>query len=325
MLSLDYFRPHASLAPYVKAYYRVAGYLADGQSLQDHLVPNMAQLRFELAGHWSYRWGDGVWTAFPKAAIVGPTSVPLAVETRGPFLLFGVDLTPRGHALAWEESSSDIADRCQELSWTAGGLFLQMFGQLSIAGDDTDRVAVADTFLLQRLEQCRFSRLHLFDAIEAHLARADDENVTVAGIADALDVSERQLERWTAKMYGFRPKLMLRRARFMRVLEAILSDPNAHWQDVAGASYFDQSHFCRDFKLFCGLTPGKFFQRHRSLINANTNPPAIDRPAMSANGYVFAGSKINGAIKPQGYRPRTVSRLHPMIMPRSTLDFLSVN
>jgi AraC-like DNA-binding protein len=325
MLSLEYFQPDVRLAPYVKSYYRIAGYLAPGQSFQDHLVPSMAQLRFELSGHWSYRWGAGSWTNFPKAALIGPTSEPLAVETRGPFLLFGVDLTPRGMALAWDQSAADIADRCVELNMMAGGLFLQMFGQLSIAGDDTDRVAVANESLLQRLEQIRLSRQDLFDAIESYVDTDATDSITVAGIACALDVSERQLERWTAKLYGFRPKLMLRRARFMRVLHAILSDPGAHWQDVAGASYFDQSHFCRDFKLFCGLTPGKFFQRHRALVRSNTDTHKTASKSMPINGYVYAGSKLNGSIKPQTYRPRTVSRLHPVIIPRSTLDFLAVS
>jgi AraC-like DNA-binding protein len=325
MLSLEYFAPHPKLAAYVKCYYRVAGYLEPGQHLQDHLVPNMATLRFELAGGWSYRWGESSWQAFPKSALVGPTSQPLAVETRGPFLLFGVDLTPRGQALVWDGSAADIADRCLELTWLQGGIFLGLFGQLSIAGDDAGRVATADSFLLSRLAQLKQPKNDLYTAIDSHLASADDESVTVAGIARALDVSERQLERWTAKLYGFRPKLILRRARFMRVLEAILSNPNAQWQDVAGASYFDQSHFCRDFKLFCGLTPGKFFQRHRSLVRSNANSLTRDNASFPINGYVFAGSQIAGTAKPDRYRPRAVSRLHPIIVPRSTLDFLSVN
>jgi AraC-like DNA-binding protein len=325
MLSLEYFSPSAKLAPYVKCYYRVAGYLEPGQHLQDHLVPNMATLRFELAGGWNYRWADSAWKAFPKSALIGPTSQPLAVETRGPFLLFGVDLTPRGQALVWDGTAADIADKCVELTWLSGGIFLQLFGQLSIAGDDAGRVATADTFLLGRLEQMKKPKTDLYAAIDAHLAKADDENVTVAGIAHALDVSERQLERWTAKLYGFRPKLILRRARFMRVLEAILSNPNAMWQDVAGASYFDQSHFCRDFKLFCGLTPGKFFQRHRSLIRSNTTSISRDSAHVPINGYVYAGSQIAGVARPDRYRPRAVSRLHPIIVPRSTLDFLSAN
>lgn len=323
MLSLEYFSPSETLAPYVKSYYRVAGYLEPGQLLQDHLVPNMATLRFELAGGWNYCWGEGNWTAFPKSALVGPTSMPLAVETRGPFLLFGIDLTPRGQALVWDGAASDIADRCLELTWMAGGVFLQLFGQLSIAGDDAGRVATADAFLLQRLKQIKLPKHDLIEAIDRHLARADEEDVTVAGIARALDVSERQLERWTAKLYGFRPKLILRRARFMRVLEAILSNPAAQWQDVAGASYFDQSHFCRDFKLFCGLTPGKFFQRHRSLVRSNTHVTDATRVPLPINGYVFAGSTITGTPKPDRYRPRSVSRLHPIIVPRSTLDFLA--
>ncbi len=325
MLSLEYFAPSEKLAPFVKAYYRVAGYLEPGQHLADHLVPNMATLRFELAGGWNYRWGETDWVAFPKSALVGPTSMPLAVETRGPFLLFGIDLTPRGQALVWDGAASDIADRCLELTWMSGGVYLQLFGLLSIAGDDNGRVAAADAFMLERLQQTKMPKQDLIAAIDAHLDRADEEDVTVAGIARALDVSERQLERWTAKLYGFRPKLILRRARFMRVLEAILSNPSSQWQDVAGASYFDQSHFCRDFKLFCGLTPGKFFQRHRNLVRSNTQISDTSRAPLPINGYVFAGSAITGTARPDRYRPRTMSRLHPIIVPRSTLDFLSVN
>ncbi len=322
MLSLDYFAPPENLTAFVKSYYRVAGYLEPGQHLQDHLVPNVATLRFELAGGWNYRWGNGAWLGFPKAALVGPTSMPLAVETRGPFLLFGIDLTPRGQALVWSGSASDIADKCLDATGLAGGIFLQLFGLLSIAGDDAGRVATANAFLTERLAQIKMPKPDTYRAIDAHLARADDEAVTVAGIAEALDVSERQLERWTAKLYGFRPKLILRRARFMRVLEAILSNPNAQWQDVAGTSYFDQSHFCRDFKLFCGLTPGKFFQRHRSLVSSNSSAiPATEMP-MPINGYVFAGAQIMGIPRQDRYRPRTISRLHPIIVPRSTMDFL---
>jgi methylphosphotriester-DNA--protein-cysteine methyltransferase len=70
--------------------------------------------------------------------------------------------------------------------------------------------------------------------------------------------------------FGFRPKLLLRRARFVRTLTRLEEEPEANWVDVLDLGYHDQSHFIRDSHEFLNMAPGDFLRLPRPINAVST-------------------------------------------------------
>jgi AraC-like DNA-binding protein len=283
------FEPHPKLKPYVKAYSLVRQDATATPVVDISLMLSASQLRFVLAGACAYQCGNEASMPLPEIALIGPISEPFRITSAGPTLTFIVDLTPRGLALLWSQSAEDIANRVIALDEQAGGLFAQLFEIVSKASSNESRIAATNAVLLQRLAKGAIRHQDRYEKIDALIRRDPVEGITVVEIAAAFGISERQLIRWTRQLYGFRPKLLLRRARFLRAVEAILAKPCASWQDIASVSYYDQSHFCRDFRMFCGITPGQFFWQQRNFIRSDKYlPRAPEKKKRKAQFQQFA-------------------------------------
>ncbi len=77
----------------------------------------------------------------------------------------------------------------------------------------------------------------------------------VAGVARALGLSERQLERRFRARVGVSPKRYARLRRFERAM-ALLDGPATLTEVAYAAGYYDQSHFIREVRAFAGRAPG---------------------------------------------------------------------
>ena len=101
------------------------------------------------------------------------------------------------------------------------------------------------------------------------MALADPRFGTVAELAEELGMSTRTMERFSSRVFGFAPQLLLRRQRFMRSLAKFMLDPSLRWIDTLDSHYHDQAHFVRDFKRFMTMSPSAYAKRpHPVLIAA---------------------------------------------------------
>ncbi|MEO1592155.1 MAG: AraC family transcriptional regulator [Cyanobacteria bacterium J06632_22] len=79
--------------------------------------------------------------------------------------------------------------------------------------------------------------------------------LSIAHLAQALAISERQLSRLFTQTVGVSPKRFGRITRFQQVCQQ-LQQPHANMADLAIATgYTDQAHLCKDFKQLMGCTP----------------------------------------------------------------------
>lgn len=79
-----------------------------------------------------------------------------------------------------------------------------------------------------------------------------------------LGLSRRQLQRLFGERVGVSPADYLRVARFATALPRLHT--TASLADVAAScGYFDQAHFCRDFKTFSRMTPSEYRQAVSSV------------------------------------------------------------
>jgi len=85
-------------------------------------------------------------------------------------------------------------------------------------------------------------------------------------ICSKLGISCRTAERIFAEYVQMPPKKYMRLLRFRNSLSKIISENNENLTDVAyNCYYYDQSHFCEEFKLFTGISPVSFLKRKVSV------------------------------------------------------------
>jgi AraC-like DNA-binding protein len=79
----------------------------------------------------------------------------------------------------------------------------------------------------------------------------------VAGLAAAVDLSERQLRRRFETAVGFGPKRLGRILRLQRLLGLIHArDDRVRWSELAiEASYADQPHMINECRALAGISP----------------------------------------------------------------------
>ena len=102
----------------------------------------------------------------------------------------------------------------------------------------------------------------------AHAALINDDTTSVADLAGQLGMSARSLERLSLRAFGFSPKLLLRRQRFLRSLAQFMLDPSLKWIRTLDYQYVDQAHFVRDFQRFMGMSPSRYGALEHPVLRA---------------------------------------------------------
>jgi len=81
---------------------------------------------------------------------------------------------------------------------------------------------------------------------------------------DKLHLSPRQTQRLFMKHYGVTPQAVLSIIRFQSCIKALMSKQAVPSDILAITTYYDQSHFIKDFKKHIGLTPFEFLRACQS-------------------------------------------------------------
>ena len=93
----------------------------------------------------------------------------------------------------------------------------------------------------------------------SRLLRREPDARDVGRTARTLGMSARHLQRLFLQRVGVTPSHYTRLTRFVDALKLI--SPRTRLTDVAAqARYFDQAHFCRDFRMFAEMTPDEYRQ-----------------------------------------------------------------
>ncbi|WP_435770603.1 helix-turn-helix domain-containing protein [Nocardioides sp. SYSU DS0651] len=87
----------------------------------------------------------------------------------------------------------------------------------------------------------------------------DPEVRRVGQVCEKFGITERSLQRLTARRVGLPPKWLIQRRRLHDAAERLRAGDRLQIARVAAdLGYADQAHFTRDFRAVTGLTPGAF-------------------------------------------------------------------
>jgi AraC-like DNA-binding protein len=256
-LDARFYRLADDLGPYFTALYCFDLTCADGVLVQDQLHPEWAAMRFTQQGPPPVAGitPDPVGPTYPMVAS-GPTSRAIRFGvTRS--CIWGLGLQPAGWARYIACPANAIADRIVDAGSLASfALFRPVLDIVKSAGEDPDETARRINAYLLGLPRPPLSGESVILACQAALR--DPDIADVSELADHLGIGRRTLERLCGRYFGFPPKLLLRRQRFLRSLARYMLEPMHNWSRALDLQYYDHAHFVRDFRSFMGMTPSEY-------------------------------------------------------------------
>ena len=268
-VAIHFYRPSPELAPYVSTYYLTEVNLDQGGSVEDWLHPEWANLRFSAQPCLRSALGSAPLQPLPQTIFTGPTSQSAHFVIEGSARVWGVGLLPAGLARFVSAPASDLADRTMPVA--PGGPLAPFapIGAQVLTGkrDPAAEASRIDGFMLGLLAETRPSEEEA-RVRTAHAALINDDTTSVADLAAQIGVSSRSLERLSLRAFGFSPKLLLRRQRFLRSLAQFMLDPSLKWIATLDCQYVDQAHFVRDFRRFMGMNPSRYGALEHPVLRA---------------------------------------------------------
>lgn len=268
-VSVRFFMPSPALAPYITTYYLVEVSLPDDLAVvEDWLHPEWGNLRITKGGNWQAAIGAGDLVDGPRVVASGPTSYCAHFTMRrGRF--WGIGLLPAGWARFVNAPADAHSDSFCDA--TADPAFSALTGLADCVDDHTpDPAAEAarfDAYLCDLLERRPQSAAEQ-RIQQAHALLVNHAVTSVGEMAEQLAMSPRSLERLSLRAFGFAPKLLLRRQRFLRSLAQFMLDPSLSWIRTLDWHYVDQAHFVRDFKRFMTMSPSAYAALDHPVLRA---------------------------------------------------------
>ncbi len=129
-----------------------------------------------------------------------------------------------------------------------------------------DKLATLGSFLAERLADRRQPHRAVDYALDRFSQAAGI--ASVAEVADEIGWSMRRFSQIFREQVGLSPKVWCRLRRFQTALRQLHAGSEMRWAELAiDCGYYDQSHFCNEFKAFSGIDITTYQARRSQWIN----------------------------------------------------------
>jgi AraC-like DNA-binding protein len=192
------------------------------------------------------------------ALLVGPSTGLSTQELTGSGWALGTMLQPAAGLALVGGPVDRLTDKAVPLA--DHDLVLRVRGAVAGQPDDPGRrqsaVAAVEEWLTALLPVDEEGLL--VNAIVEYV-EGEPEVHRVGQVCDKFAITERTLQRLTARRIGLSPKWLIQRRRLHEAAERLSDAERPDLARVAAdLGYADQAHFGRDFRAVTGLTPGEF-------------------------------------------------------------------
>ncbi|WP_159828592.1 MULTISPECIES: helix-turn-helix domain-containing protein [Novosphingobium] len=252
----------AGLDRYVSALFYCEIELGEGERLHDVLSPDWASFRFHYGASVEGTMRTGSSIADCRFTIAGPRSQEVRFSM-GVARQWGFRLTPLGWAALVGVPADRYADTL--IDGDADEAFVQFRPLYDLLCPDLSPGEQLDvlTHFLEAMPRRAVPHEALILAICEALA--DPEMRSATDLAARVRAHPRTVERVCRAAFGFSPKLLLRRQRFLRSIDQFTREPKRKWIGAIDAAYHDQAQFVRDFRAFMGMTPRQYAQLEKPV------------------------------------------------------------
>ena len=193
----------------------------------------------------------------PDVAVVGPSSRPVTLQIDGAPVV-EIPLSPLDWGRLTTVAAVAMADRivaARDVGITC------LDGVVDRDANDIAGVAInrlADAVVARGSASLDETTTTLI----AQLMALIDEGLVfdAATAAEQVSTTPHNLRRIALRWFGFPPKTLLMRRRFIAALERF-QETGMDFAAITNFSYFDASHFLRDANRFLGTTPRRYLRR----------------------------------------------------------------
>jgi AraC-like DNA-binding protein len=213
---------------------------------------------------------DIIWDG-ERLFVAGPDTLPNPTMADAPFMI-GVRFQPGAGPVFLGVPADELRDRRVDLAWLWPD-----------AGRIEDRLAACRTLRQSAalLEECIVRRVPTVSepdrVVEAAAVawRRGSTPADIAGLAERIGITERQLHRRFVQAVGYGPRLLHRVLRFQRFL-AECRTPTVRLAELAfRAGYADQAHLSREARVLAGRTPAELRAARLRVRNVQDLPSGI--------------------------------------------------
>ncbi len=247
------------------SFYHLELEVEGGGTVTDYLQPEWASIRFFA--------GASPWASIPGAkpisgvrmGVTGATTLPTQFRL-GSARVWGIGFLPLGWARFFDGNASEYAN--QMYDGDKHGSFDKFTPLADVLCDLSVPVSQQYDAIAEHMERLAMPGRDDETIIRIHRALVDEGMTAVAEIAESAGISLRTLERLCGRYFGFTPKMLMRRQRFMRSLSAFMLDRDGTWSDVMDDHYHDQAQFTREFHQFMTMNPSAYAALPHPFLDA---------------------------------------------------------
>src|SRR5688500_12224026 len=255
--------PLRALAPFVERIWMLEG-VTDGTGDGDPILPDgRPELVLHLGDPFELVDEDGRGMTQPAIIFAGQLPSRLILRPTGRTAVLGIRFHPYGAAALLPMPPHELMGAPRGLDDLHPALRRAIASVRESAVDLSAAAAAVQQVLLQ------WSRPDAMDArvsVAAGLIARAKGQVSIDRLADAANITRRQLERRFLDQVGVTPKRLARIARFQHALQLLESgDTGSGAATAAACGYADQSHFVRDFRALAGCPPSAHLLSRASM------------------------------------------------------------
>lgn len=292
--ALRYERPAPALRRYLTSYFVLESEPVDLPMTSELMLPGWAQIRIVMTtAPIKVEIGNRRNEPMPQAVVYGVTSRARPVSAHGGVTM-GIDISPLGWARLFNLSAEALRDRVIPLDrLMPAALVEELVSSLSASDRALEVKDILDDFFMRHM-----AAPHPEEAlIEQIMCLISDPGVRSLDAATGQSGVEAQTFRRVSQPYfGFPPKTLIIRARFLRAFVPVLLSRDADKKAIP-PGYYHRSHFLRDAERYLGMTVRRFMTVDTPYLDAalrarlmilGAPTSALDDPPRSESEFAFS-------------------------------------
>lgn len=243
--------PSSHLSDYVSILWEVYG----GQCSKEIILPQgTVELVFNLGEGMTGTLPGNKSVQTPACFIQGLNTNIIRVQYTGQQHLFGIRLIPSMVRALYKFEAAEFKNSVVDLTLIKPQ-FMSLWHQLMEAGSFDMRVKVIEGAFPQiekpgciRTE--KMCKMFFSNSIKGF--------ASVEALATAINYSPRQVNRKAHSLFGISGEELVTYKKYLRSVNLIHTERYTLTEIAHESGFFDQAHFCRHFKKYSGITPGKY-------------------------------------------------------------------